>query len=196
MVDIWRGRLVRLRAVEPGDWEAHFAWNQESDMSRSLDHVWRPASVARVKRWAEETSAQADEGDDFAFEIEALADGERAGHIAVNRCDRRVGSFYYGIATLPMRQRRGFASEAILLVARYYFQELRYQKMNAQVYSFNQASLALHEKLGFTREGALRRMVFTGGRYHDLVEFGITDDEFSARYPEFASPWPSASAPR
>ncbi|HEY7849665.1 MAG TPA: hypothetical protein VIC27_06335, partial [Ktedonobacterales bacterium] len=66
MVDIWRGRLVRLRAVEPGDWEAHFAWNQESDMSRSLDHVWRPASVARVKRWAEETSAQADEGDDFA----------------------------------------------------------------------------------------------------------------------------------
>jgi RimJ/RimL family protein N-acetyltransferase len=189
IVDIWRGRLVRLRAVEPGDWEAHVAWNQDSDMSRRADHVWFPSSTAHVKRWAEEASSQAGEGDNFAFEIEALADGALAGHIVVNRCDRRVGSFSYGIAALPTQQRRGYASEAILLVARYYFQELRYQKMNAQVYSFNAPSLALHEKLGFTREGTLRRMVFTGGQYYDVIEFGMTDDEFSARHPAFASPW-------
>jgi RimJ/RimL family protein N-acetyltransferase len=189
MADIWRGRLVRLRAVEPGDWEAHFAWDQDSDMSRRLDHVWLPPSAARARRWAEEAAQQRGDNDEFAFEIAALSDDTMVGHIGVNRCDRRVGSFFYGVATLAEQRRRGYAAEAILLVARYYFQELRYQKMNAQVYSFNEASLALHEKLGFVREGTLRRMVYTGGRRYDLVEFGMTDDEFTARYPDLASAW-------
>jgi RimJ/RimL family protein N-acetyltransferase len=189
MTDIWRGRLVRLRAVEPGDWETHFAWDQDCDMSRSLDHVWLPSSAEHARRWAEDAARRTGEDDEFAFEIEALSDGAFVGHIAVNRCDRRIGSFSYGVATLAERRRSGYAAEAILLVARYYFQELRYQKMNAQVYSFNEASLALHEKLGFVREGTLRRMVYTGGRRYDLVEFGMTDDEFTARYPDLASAW-------
>lgn len=189
MTDIWRGRLVRLRAVEPGDWKAHAVWNQESEMSRQLDHVWFPTSVARVRAWADEASRRSVEDDAFDFEIEALSDCALVGSIATHHCVRRVGSFAYGVATLAEQRRRGYAGEAILLVARYYFQELRYQKMNAQVYSFNAASLALHEKLGFEREGTLRRMVYTGGRYHDVVAFGMTSEEFAARYPEQASGW-------
>ncbi|HZC06218.1 MAG TPA: GNAT family protein [Ktedonobacterales bacterium] len=189
MTNIWSGRLVRLRAVEPDDWKTHFAWDQDSDLSRQLDHVWFPPSAARARRWAEETALRASDGDDFAFEIEALSDGALVGHIGVHHCDRRVGSFSYGVATLPQHRRLGYASEAILLVARYYFQELRYQKMNAQVYSFNIASLALHEKLGFVREGTLRRMVYTGGQHYDLVEFGMTAEEFAARSPDLPSAW-------
>ncbi len=187
MANFWQGRHVRLRAVEPRDWEAHFAWNQDSNMSRQLDYIWPPSSEAHVKRWAEEVSAKTGENDEFAFEIEALDDGALVGHIAVHHCDRRVGSFSYGVATLPEWQRRGYASEAILLVARYYFEELRYQKMNAQVYSFNTASLALHDKLGFIREGTLRRMVYTGGRHYDVIAFGMTSEEFTARYPDHSS---------
>lgn len=189
MANIWQGKLVRLRAVEPDDWATHAAWNQDSDMSRSLDYVWPPSSAARVRRWAEEASSRAGDDDGFDFQIEALSDGALVGSLGVHHCDRRVGSFYYGVATLAEQQRHGYASEAILLVARYYFQELRYQKMNAHVYSFNEASLALHEKLGFTREGTLRRMVYTGGQHHDIVAFGLTSDEFSARYPGLAAQW-------
>ncbi|MGH2503296.1 MAG: GNAT family N-acetyltransferase [Ktedonobacterales bacterium] len=189
MTNIWRGKLARLRGVEPGDWEAHAVWNQESVMSRDLDHVWFPTSSASTRAWAEEMARRTGDDDTFTFEIEALSDGELVGHIATHQCDRRVGSFSYGVATLTEQRRRGYASEAILLVARYYFQELRYQKVNAQVYSYNAASLALHEKLGFTREGALRRMVYTGGRHYDLVAFGMTDDEFAARYPELVAAW-------
>ncbi len=189
MADSWRGRLVRLRAVEPDDWEAHFTWNQDSETSRSLDHVWLPSSATRARRWAEEAALRLGDDDTFAFEIEALNEGALVGHIATHSCDRRVGSFSSGVAILPERRRQGYAAEAILLVARYYFQELRYQKMNAQVYSFNEASLALHEKLGFAREGTLRRMVYTGGRHYDIVAFGLTSEEFAARYPELAAPW-------
>ena len=74
------------------------------------------------------------------------------------------------------------ASEAIRLVLRYYFDELGFQKCNVGVYSFNEASIRLHEKLGFTREGVQRRSIFTRGQYYDNILFGITAEEFHARW--------------
>ncbi len=51
-----------------------------------------------------------------------------------------------------------------------------------QVHSDNLASIRLHEKLGFQKEGTLRRMGFTGGKYIDLLWYGMTADEFWDRY--------------
>lgn len=48
--------------------------------------------------------------------------------------------------------RRGYASDAICIVLRYYFEELRYQKCTVSVYDFNESSLRLHEWLGFQVE--------------------------------------------
>jgi RimJ/RimL family protein N-acetyltransferase len=78
-------------------------------------------------------------------------------------------------------RRRGYAAEAITIVLRYYFEELRYQKAFVGVYSFNEASLGLFARLGFVQEGRQRRMVFTRGRYFDMVWLGMTAEEFAAR---------------
>ena len=75
-------------------------------------------------------------------------------------------------------RRRGYATEAVQLVLKYYFEELRYQKCLVGVHSNNPASVALHEKLGFVREGTLRRMVYTGGRFHDVHHFGMLKEEW------------------
>lgn len=61
---------------------------------------------------------------------------------------------------------------------RYLFEELRYQKANAHVYSFNEASISLHRNLGFQEEGRMRNMIYTQGSYHDLLLFGITREEY------------------
>ncbi|GAA4035669.1 hypothetical protein GCM10022247_71650 [Allokutzneria multivorans] len=63
------------------------------------------------------------------------------------------------------------------------FDERRYQKCGVSVHSFNDGSLALHRKLGFTEEGRMRRQVFAGGTHHDAALFGITAEEFRARKP-------------
>ncbi|MCI0578583.1 MAG: GNAT family N-acetyltransferase [Chloroflexi bacterium] len=60
----------------------------------------------------------------------------------------------------------------------YYFRELRYQKVTVPVYADNAASIRLHEKLGFQREGVHRRMFFTQGRFVDVIRFGMTVEEF------------------
>ena len=59
--------------------------------------------------------------------------------------------------------------------------ERPYQKANATVYAFNEASLALHRKLGFVDEARIRRNHFTNGEYHDELWFGMTREEFEAQ---------------
>ena len=102
--------------------------------------------------------------------------------IATHNCDPRNGTFAYGVAIREAHQRQGYASEAIELVLRYYFQELRYQKATVHIYSFNNPSIVLHERLGFQREGCMRRMIFTEGQFFDILLYGITREEFTQRH--------------
>ena len=179
MPSIFEGQLIRLRAVEASDWDTHYQWNFDSDNGRMTDEIWFPTSRTTVQSWAERESARGAEEDAYRFQIESLA-GKLVGTINTHTCSLRNGTFSYGLAILPDHQRKGYATEAISLVLRYYFAERRYQKANADVYSFNQPSIALHERLGFTLEGRLRRMVYSGGEYHDRLMFGLTSEEFNA----------------
>jgi RimJ/RimL family protein N-acetyltransferase len=176
---MWQGERVRLRAIEPSDWEAYFAWNQDDEQARSVSNIPFPQSAEAVRQWAQQEATRKPEGDAFRFVIENEA-SEVVGDLTTHHCDARVGSFSYGITIRREHRRCGYAFEAIVLVLRYYFRELRYQKATVNVYSFNEASARLHESLGFQLEGRIRRTVFTDGALHDELIYGITAAEFAA----------------
>ena len=179
---LWQGKLVRLRAIEPGDWETYYAWNFDDQQTRALYFIPFPQSREAVRRWAEQESARPIGDDNRRFTIARVADDVVVGAITVHDADPRAGTFTYGVAVKRGEQRKGYASEAILLLLRYYFQERRYQKVTVTVYSFNEASIGLHEGLGFQREGRLRRMVYTNGAYHDHLLYGLTVEEFREKH--------------
>lgn len=183
-LSIWQGQRVRLRAIEPADWETYFVWNQDDEQSRTLYFIPLPQSQEAVKRFADNASVQGQDDGGFRFIIENKA-GELVGDITVNNCDQRIGSLSYGLNTKREHRRNGYASEAVLLVLRYYFQEMRYQKVTVRVYSFNEPSIKLHEKLGFQQEGRIRRTVFTRGQYYDELVYGMIAEEFAEKYPQF-----------
>lgn len=56
----------------------------------------------------------------------------------------------------------------------YIFQELKMEKLNGEVISFNKKSIALHEKLGFRQEGVQINNYYRNGSYYDIYLFGIT----------------------
>lgn len=174
----FQGQCTRLRAVEPGDAETHFRWNQDSEMTRNLDYIWLPGSREAAKRWAEQTALREPVGDDFQFVIENL-DGEHVGLLGTHDCNTRNGTFSLGIAVRSEHQRHGYAADAIRTIMRYYFQELRYQKLTVHVNEFNEASLCLFEHLSFQHEGRQRRMIYTGGRFFDRIILGSTAEEFA-----------------
>jgi RimJ/RimL family protein N-acetyltransferase len=174
---IWQTERIRLRAIEPGDWEVFFRWNQDDGMTRALDWVWFPQSREAVRRQAEEASLRRPENDAFHWVIEDTA-GSVVGSIATHDCDRRNGTFAYGINVAREHRGQHYAGEAVALVLRYFFEELRYQKVTVHVYAFNEASIRLHERLGFRQEGRLRRMVYTRGQHFDSIIYGLTAEEF------------------
>jgi RimJ/RimL family protein N-acetyltransferase len=175
---IWQGERVRLRAIEPSDWAAYFSWNQDDEQARGVSSIPFPQSAEAVRQWAQQEATRKPEEDAFRFVIENEA-GEVVGDLTTHHCDARVGSFSYGITIRRERRRNGYAAQAIALVLRYYFRELRYQKATVSVYSFNEASVRLHESLGFQLEGRIRRTVFTDGQYGDELVYGMTAEEFS-----------------
>jgi RimJ/RimL family protein N-acetyltransferase len=180
-MNFWQNTHVKLRAVEPSDAEFFFEWNQDGEMTSQIDWLWPPISLESARRWAEE-EARRRPSDDALFLVIENREGERVGMISTHQCERRTGTFRYGIAVRRERQRRGYASAAILLVLRYFFEELRYQKVTVTIHANNPASIRLHERLGFQLEGRLRRMVFSGGQLWDELYMGMTVEEFRARY--------------
>ncbi|MCA9832711.1 MAG: GNAT family N-acetyltransferase [Thermomicrobiales bacterium] len=187
MKPYWEGNLVRLRATEPGDGEHFYLLNQERDVDRSLEFVYPPTSRASQMAWTEKAAIEGGfrNNNEFLFQIEVLETGEHVGSIDTHHCNPRQGTFEYGLSVREQYRGRGYASEAILLVLRYYFFELRYRKAEPGVFAFNDASIALHKKLGFIEEGCRRWHGYSNGQFHDLLLYGMTIDEFRELHPEY-----------
>jgi len=177
-MNYWEGSKVRLRSVEPEDWEFFYNWNLETDTQKNLAAIWFPQSKENVKNWIKKEIAKAPENEEHFFVIETLT-GETIGCINANTLSKNNGSFRYGLGIVQSQRKKGYASEAIKIFLNYYFNELRYNKVNAAVYSFNESSIVLHEKLGLIQEGRLRQVKFTDGKYWDILLFGMTKDEFN-----------------
>jgi RimJ/RimL family protein N-acetyltransferase len=181
--NLWQAAHIRLRGVEAADWKVFMEWNLDTEAARSSYFIPFPQSSSDVQRYAEETARQRGENDVFNWAIDEVEHG-LVGVINSHDADRRNGTFSYGVAVRREFWGRGYAGEAICLVLNYFFNELGYQKCNVGVYAFNQASIRLHEKLGFLREGRQRRSVYTAGRYYDNLLYGMTAEEFRARWPQ------------
>jgi RimJ/RimL family protein N-acetyltransferase len=182
MNDMWVGEKVRLRGVEPEDWEGFRDLAQNTVDVRSTDVVEPPRSGESFRSWTAERARRAPGGAAFRLVIEARADRAFAGSVTVAEIDSRAGRFMTGIEISRDHRRRGYAAEATELVLTYMFAEQRCNKCEVEVYAFNEASLALYRKLGFAEEGRLRQHEFLAGSYHDVVLLGITAAEHWATH--------------
>ncbi|TMR14858.1 GNAT family N-acetyltransferase [Nonomuraea turkmeniaca] len=182
MTSAWVGERVRLRATEPEDWEAFYAFEEDSDAVRSGWRLHPPTSAARAKKWAAEHAEKDPDLDEFRLVIATKDDNAPVGSINTHQVDRDAGTFAYGIAVGTPHHRKGYAGDAIVILLRYMFFERRFQKAEAWVYSSNDASLTLHRRLGFVEEGRRRRSHYANGRYEDEVLFGMTIEEYTERY--------------
>ncbi|MGW0231393.1 GNAT family N-acetyltransferase [Actinopolymorpha singaporensis] len=181
MSSIWVGERVRLRGIEPEEFHLLMEFDQDSTVMRNNDRLHPPRSKAGYRRYLESGVGTPDD-DAFGAGIESLAEGRLVGSFGTNRIDKNSGVFSYGIAIGSDFQRRGYASEAIVLLLRYMFGERRFQKCDVEIYAYNTASLTVHEKLGFVVEGRRRRSQYFAGKYHDVVLMGMTIEEYAAAH--------------
>jgi RimJ/RimL family protein N-acetyltransferase len=175
---IWQGEKIKLRAVEMKDFEGYFySEERDSESDRASYEIMFPIPKESIKERVEKLSKNPGQEDEFFFIIED-SEGNAVGNINTHSCSRKNGTFKYGLGVKSQYRGKGYAAEAIRTVLSYYFNELRYQKVNVNIYEFNEQSIKLHEKLGFVPEGRLRRSYYTNGKYYDELCYGLTDDEF------------------
>lgn len=178
-MNYWQGNNICLRAMEESDADFFYETLQDMDIQRNESDIRVPMSHKACADFAME---QASKGNDNLSPFLIIEDKEknRVGMASPSIEDSRVGVFTCGIFIKPEYQRKGYAKEAIFLILKFYFKQLRCQKFNASVYSYNEPSNKLCEKMGFVVEGRRRNTVYTDGKFYDEILYGLTKDEFYA----------------
>jgi RimJ/RimL family protein N-acetyltransferase len=180
----WAGEKVRLRPFRESDWEVVWSERHDSEATRLFEPgIQLPVTEEQMQAWVRESAAkplQVEGAEPLHFVVETL-EGEPAGFGAIHDRNPQAGTFGLALRIYRRFWRRGYAREALTLLLRYGFHEMRYQKANSAMIDCNVPSIKMHIALGFELEGRIRRNVFTGGRYYDEVLFGMTREEFDAR---------------
>ncbi|WP_442604159.1 GNAT family N-acetyltransferase [Paenibacillus sp. KN14-4R] len=78
----------------------------------------------------------------------------------------------------PLYWRKGYASEAVQAIIDYGFKELGLERIAAIVYLDNTGSNGLLAKLGFQKEGILRRYLVANGQSHDVYMHALLRSEW------------------
>jgi ribosomal-protein-alanine N-acetyltransferase len=93
------------------------------------------------------------------------------------------GSFqsaYLGYGAVAAHAGRGYMTEALELVLRHSFTELRLHRVEANIQPANARSIALVRRCGFVREGFSERYLKVGGRWRDHERWAIRSEQWRA----------------
>ncbi len=174
---LFRGKLVRLTAGRPDDYEALARWTENDEYMRLMDTAaTRPMSKAEVEQYEKDHSSPTD----YQFRIRTLADDKLIGYtgLEVNWSNQHaflaigIGeSDYWG---------KGYGSDALQLILRYGFDELGLYVISLNVISYNTRAIHVYEKAGFVHEGTQREIVYRDGKRWDLVYYGLLRREWES----------------
>ena len=165
------GRTIRLRAVEPGDVDLMYEWENDCDIW-PVSGTTEPFSRHQLERFVERHQDIVGVLCDGQLRliIETLLSSKPVGAIDLFEYDpihRRAG---IGILIYEQSDRgRGYASDAVETLCRYAHDTLRAHQLWCNVGADNEASLRLFRSAGFTEIGVKRDWLWRPNGYHDEV---------------------------
>lgn len=146
---ILKGRKVYLRYPKISDFEEFTALNKSSvDFHKGL------ANPPKNKDSFDEFIKRSEQAANESFLICLIETDEIMGSIGLSQIFR--GGFqnaYLGYYLGEKFAGKGFASEAIALIVKFAFEELKLHRIEANIQPHNPASIAIVKKNGFTKEG-------------------------------------------
>jgi UDP-4-amino-4,6-dideoxy-N-acetyl-beta-L-altrosamine N-acetyltransferase len=147
---------MRLRPISLDDADQLLRWRNSPEVARWMFDA-RPISPSDHIAWLQ---ARLDSPGDRYWIIES--DGRDVGLVHLDDVESADGTASWGLYIGdPSARGRGVATAALTRVLEIAFDELHLSKVRAEVLESNAPSLALHERLGFTRAGEERdRILF------------------------------------
>ncbi|KAJ6445352.1 putative oxidoreductase [Purpureocillium lavendulum] len=87
---------------------------------------------------------------------------------------------HIGVSLAAAHQGRGYGREAIDWMLDWAFRHAGLHTVAISAASYNARACALYERMGFAREGRRRETIWMDRRWHDEIEFGMTEGEWEA----------------
>ena len=108
-----------------------------------------------------------------AFAIIERASGRFVGATGINQVDKSALRANLGYWLRTSATKRGYATEAAKMVARWAFESLGLERIEIVAATGNVASQKVAARIGATREGIARRRLQVPGVPHDAVVFSL-----------------------
>jgi ribosomal-protein-alanine N-acetyltransferase len=176
-----KGDRVMLRMPVASDYREWAKLRGESraflepwEPSWAPDELEKPAWRYRFKRYREDFSR----GTAIAFFIFDRKSGALLGGVTLGNIRHGVSkSGHVGYWIGEKHAGQGYMVEALRLLARHAFENMRLHRIEAACIPGNRRSIRVLEKAGFTREGLLRSYLKINGGWQDHYLYALIADD-------------------
>ena len=189
------GRRVLLRPLAPSDFGA---WQEVRRRNAEWLTKWEAARIPGAPDPVEDKGAfdarcaarQRERmlGTGFGFGL--FVDGRFAGEINLNTIQR--GPFqnaYVGYWIDEAFAGKSLMSEAVVVLARYAFDELHLHRIQISIIPRNRNSRRVVEKLDIREEGTALRYLEINGVWEDHIRYAMTVEEWEERHEALLHQW-------
>jgi len=166
------GKHVNLRVIEKEDLPLYAEWFNNTDFFGEFQSPLQ-LSRAELEEFLKSTVYETK-----GFIIEKK-DGSKIGyilHFNVPAPYMKMREIGYGL--IPSERRKGYCTEAAQIIVDYLFLTQYIARIQATTHTKNVISQKVLEKVGFKREGTLRKPALIKGEWTDLFIFSILREEW------------------
>lgn len=170
--------VPRLRPMTEADLEMVLLWRNHTEVRRYM-YTTHEISLEEHRNWFARVSKSPTVNLLIYEHLE-----QACGYVNMSRgrCNEVADWGFYLAPDAP----RGTGRSLGKLTLNHAFDALKLHKVCGQALGFNARSIAFHKKLGFTEEGCLRHQHFDGTVFHDVVCFGLLENEWQIKVKEFS----------
>jgi len=173
------GKLVTLRSVKRSDIAYFLKWFNDPEVIQYLG-LYLPMTEMSEEKFIEDLGgSRAQTTAMFIIEANEKNETKPIGSISLNGINPKDHNATFGIAIGEKDYwSRGYGTEAARLIIRYGFEQLNLHRIGSGAIGFNERSIRMHKRVGFTEEGRQRQAIFKNGAFQDHVLFGFLRDEW------------------
>ena len=176
MPDIETERLV-LRKLEMRDAQDIYAYGKDPLVAKHV--LWDAyTNVGEARSYLRYMLRRYRSGEPSSWGIEERASGKIIGTIGYMWYQEDNNACEVGYSLGREYWNKGYMTEALGAVIDYSFNDLRFNRIEAQHETDNPASGAVMRKCGMTKEGTLRQRLFNKGRYVDVDVYSVLKEDF------------------
>lgn len=155
----------------------YFQWLNDQTITRWMRHGVFPNSREAMQAFYD---SQAQSRTEVVFAIVLKEQDRHIGNIGLSAINYVFRSAEIGIIIGEADcWGKGYAAEAIALLAGHCFTRLNLNRLAAGAVDKNIGSIRAFEKAGFSKEGISRQAYFCEGDYHDCVNLSLLHSEWS-----------------